>query len=86
MFCRLGISVNVIVIAVGSRFSGTSSSIVNPPTKDDLWRVGKPEGSEITLEYIITSDGTQSPLYNASVSMNLTEIPQKLECDYDGQE
>jgi hypothetical protein len=62
------------------------SSIVNPQTKDDLWRVGKPEGSEMTLEYTITSDGTQSSLYNASVFMNFTEIQEKLECDYDGQE
>jgi hypothetical protein len=77
MFWRLGINVNVIIIAVGSGFSGTSSSIVNPPTKYDLWRVGKPEGSEMTLEYTITSDGTKSSLYNASVSMNFTEIPQK---------
>jgi hypothetical protein len=38
--CYNGISVSAIIIAAGGGFSGTSSSIINPPTEDDFWADG----------------------------------------------
>ena len=55
IFIALGISVSAILIAIGGGFSGSRSSVFNPPTQADLWTVGKTQMNEFDLQYIVTS-------------------------------
>jgi hypothetical protein len=49
IFSALGIGVSVTIIAIGGGFSGSGSSITNPPAAD-LWRIGeKIKGDQVFL-------------------------------------
>ena len=60
IFALLGISVSVIIIAIGGGFSGPSPSIIHPPTTADLWVVGQPISQGTVLNYSLTRIGSHS--------------------------
>jgi hypothetical protein len=64
-----GVSVSVIIIAIGGGFSGPGPSILNPPTAGDLWRVGEGLTSGTQLNYSLTSLGAHTSLLDAKVSL-----------------
>ncbi len=66
-----GISVSVIIIAIGGGFSGPLPSILHPSTAADLWTVGQGIRQGTALNYTLTSVGPRSSLINAMVSMNV---------------
>jgi hypothetical protein len=74
IFSALGISVSVILIALAGGFSGSRSSILNPPTQADLWTVGKTQMNEFALKYILTSSVTDEPKVNATVWLNFSKL------------
>jgi hypothetical protein len=65
----LGVSVSVIIIAIGGGFSGPGPSILNPPTAGDLWHVGEGLTSGTQLNYSLTSLGAHTSLLDAKVSL-----------------
>ena len=65
----LGVSVSVIIIAIGGGFSGPGPSILNPPTAGDLWHVGEGLTSRTQLNYSLTSLGAHTSLLDAKVSL-----------------
>ena len=65
----LGVSVSVIIIAIGGGFSGPGPSILNPPTAGDLWHVGEGLTSGTQLNYSLTSLGARTSLLDAKVSL-----------------
>ena len=56
----LGVSISVIIIAIGGGFSGPSPSFTHPPTAADLWVVGQPVHSGTILNYSLTRIGSHS--------------------------
>jgi hypothetical protein len=55
-----GIMVSVVIIAIGGGFSGPGPSILNPPSKSDLWAVGNNLVNNTELNYSLTTGPTQS--------------------------
>jgi hypothetical protein len=55
-----GIMVSVIIIAIGGGFSGPGPSILNPPSKSDLWAVGNNLVNNTELNYSLATGPTQS--------------------------
>jgi hypothetical protein len=74
IFSALGISVSVILIALAGGFSGSRSSILNPPTQADLWTVGKTQMNEFALKYILTSSVIDEPKVNTTVWLNFSKL------------
>jgi hypothetical protein len=74
VFSALGISVSVILVALAGGFSGSRSSILNPPTQADLWTVGKTPLNNFTLEYVLNSTETDEPKGNATVWLNFSKL------------
>jgi hypothetical protein len=74
IFSALGISVSVVLIALAGGFSGSRSSILNPPTQADLWTVGKTQMNEFALEYMLTSSVTNEPKVNATAWLNFSKL------------
>jgi hypothetical protein len=82
IFALLGISISVIIIAIGGGFS-SGTSIFHPPTTADLWVVGQPIRQGTLLNYSLTrigshsspwsSLGEHSSLINSAVSINFVE-------------
>jgi hypothetical protein len=66
-----GVSVSIIIIAIGGGFSGPLPSILHPSTATDLWTVGQGIRQGTALDYSLTSVGPLSSLINAMVSMNV---------------
>lgn len=56
-----GIMVSVIIIAIGGGFSGPGPSLLNPPSKSDLWEVGNNLTNNTELEYLLTTGPAQFP-------------------------
>lgn len=52
--------VSVIIIAIGGGFSGPGPSILNPPSKSDLWTVGNNLKNNTELNYSLATGPTQS--------------------------
>jgi len=83
IFALLGISISVIIIAIGGGFSSLGPSIIHPPTTADLWTVGQPIRQGTLLNYSLTrigshsspwsSLGEHSSLINSSVSINFVQ-------------
>jgi hypothetical protein len=83
IFALLGISISVIIIAIGGGFSSFGPSIIHPPTTADLWVVGQPIHQGTLLNYSLTrigghsspwsSLGEHSSLINSLVSMNFVQ-------------
>ncbi len=65
IFALLGISISIIIIAIGGGFSGPSPSIIHPPTADDLWIVGQNIHSGTILNYSLTRIGSHSSPWNS---------------------
>jgi hypothetical protein len=74
IFSALGISVSIILIALAGGFSGSRSSILNPPTQADVWTVGKTPFNNFTLKYVLTSSETDEPKGNATVWLNFSKL------------
>src|SRR6266487_2092624 len=68
-----GVSVSVIIIAIGGGFSGPGPSILHPSTTADLWTVGQGIKRGTVLNYSLTSINSGSSLINALVSMNFVQ-------------
>lgn len=66
-----GVSVSLLIIAIGGGFSGPQPSILHPSTAADLWTVGQGIRQGTELNYSLTSSGPRSSLVNALVSMNV---------------
>jgi hypothetical protein len=66
-----GVSVSIIIIAIGGGFSGPLPSILHPSTSADLWTVGQGIRQGTVLNYSLTSEGPHSSLSKAIVSMNV---------------
>ena len=52
--------VSVVIIAIGGGFSGPGPSILNPPSKSDLWAVGNNLVNNTELNYSLATGPTQS--------------------------
>lgn len=74
IFSVLGIGVSIILIALAGGFSGSRSSILNPPTQADLWTVGKTQMNEFSLKYMLTGSETDEPKVNATVWLNFSKL------------
>jgi hypothetical protein len=82
IFALLGISISVIIIAIGGGFS-SGTSIFHPATTADLWVVGQPIRQGTLLNYSLTrigshsspwsSLGEHSSLINSLVSINFVQ-------------
>jgi hypothetical protein len=74
IFGAIGISVSAILIAIGGGFSGSRSSVFNPPTQADLWTVGKTQMNEFDLQYVVTSTVTDGSKLNSTVWLNFSKL------------
>ena len=73
IFSIIGIAVSVIIIAIGGGFSGASTSITDPPTDADLWRIGQKVNDGTELNYSLTILSPVNSLIDAEVSINFSE-------------
>lgn len=73
VFAVVGISVSVGIIAAGGGFSGPGPSFLNPPTEEDIWKVGANIQDGTALEYSLTAVGPSSELDAAQVSMTFQD-------------
>jgi len=69
-----GVSVSIVIIAIGSEFFGPLPSILHPSTSADLWTVGQGIRQGTVLNYSLTSEGPRSSLSNAIVSINVVRM------------
>ena len=51
----LGITVSLVIVAVGGGFSGPVPSLLNPPSSKDLWVVGEGLRNNTLINYTLTS-------------------------------
>lgn len=65
-----GIMVSIVIIAIGGGFSGPGPSILNPPSKLDLWAVGNNLVNNTELNYSLATGPTQS---TENVSMKFVD-------------
>jgi hypothetical protein len=65
-----GIMVSIVIIAIGGGFSGPGPSILNPPSKSDLWAVGNNLVNNTELNYSLATGPTQS---TENVSMKFVD-------------
>jgi hypothetical protein len=82
IFAIFGVSVSVVIIAVGGGFSEPGPSLLNPPTASNLWMVGQTLHLGTIMNYSLTrvgshsspwsSLGGQSSLISSLVSMRFT--------------
>jgi hypothetical protein len=80
----LGVSVSLVIIAIGGGFSAPISSLLHPPTQAELWTVGENISPGTILKYSLTTVGNHSSpwsslvgpnsLINATVTMNFARI------------
>lgn len=70
----LGISVSLVIIAIGGGFSGSAPSLLNPPSSADLWTVGEGvlNGSRMTYALTAASPAGES-LVDSLISMDFME-------------
>jgi hypothetical protein len=70
----IGISVSLVIIAVGGGFSGPVPSLLNPPSSRDLWIVGEGLRNNTLINYILTSTSpTALSLKNSTVSIQFIQ-------------
>jgi hypothetical protein len=62
--------VSIVIIAIGGGFSGPGPSILNPPSKSDLWAVGNNLVNNTELNYSLATGPTQS---TENVSMKFVD-------------
>lgn len=70
----LGISVSLVIIAIGGGFSGPLPSLLNPPSSADLWKVGEGvlNGSSMTYALTAATPAGKS-LVDSLISMDFME-------------
>lgn len=69
-----GISVSLVIIAVGGGFSGPVPSLLSPPSSKDLWIVGEGLRNNTRINYTLTSTNpTRLSLTNSTVSMHFIQ-------------
>ncbi|MFY9965762.1 MAG: hypothetical protein WAK50_08480 [Nitrososphaeraceae archaeon] len=70
----MGISVSLVIIAVGGGFSGPVPSLLSPPSSKDLWIVGEGLRNNTRIIYTLTSTNpTRLSLTNSTVSMHFIQ-------------
>lgn len=70
----LGISVSLIIIAIGGGFSGPAPSLLSPPSPADLWTVGEGAQSGSRMAYILTAASPAGEsLVDSRVFMNFID-------------
>lgn len=70
LFSALGIGVSVGIIAFGGGFAGgDTSSLFKPPTSADIYVIGAQVTDGLSMGYTVDSQGEQSSLANANVSI-----------------
>lgn len=70
----IGISVSLVIIAVGGGFSGPVPSLLSPPSSKDLWIVGEGLRNNTRINYTLTSTNpTRLSLTNSTVSMHFIQ-------------
>lgn len=74
ILAAFGVGVSVAIIAAGGGFSSQGPSILNPPTKEDIWVVGSNIQDGTFLEYSLDSRGPSSSLVSSVVSMRFDEV------------
>jgi hypothetical protein len=65
-----GVMVSIVIIAIGGGFSGPGPSILNPPSKSDLWAVGNNLINNTELDYSLATGPIQS---TENVSMKFVD-------------
>lgn len=66
----LGVSVSLVIIAIGGGFSAPISSFFHPPTQSDLWTVGENIHPGTILKYSLTTIGNHSSPWSSLVGPN----------------
>jgi hypothetical protein len=66
----LGVSVSLVIIAIGGGFSAPISSFLHPPTQADLWSVGENIHPGTILKYSVTTIGNHSSPWSSLVGPN----------------
>ncbi|MGC1134297.1 MAG: hypothetical protein WA941_15830 [Nitrososphaeraceae archaeon] len=70
----MGISVSLVIIAIGGGFSGPVPSLLSPPSSKDLWIVGEGLRNNTRINYTLTSTNpTRLSLTNSTVSMHFIQ-------------
>ena len=70
VLAAFGISVSVVLIAVGGGFSAPISSFLSPPSKADLWTVGENIRQGTELKYSLTALGGHNSPWSSLVGPN----------------
>jgi hypothetical protein len=70
----LGISVSLVIVAIGGGFSGPAPSLFSPPSSKDLWIVGKGLQNNTRINYTLTSTSPSGlSLINSLVTMQFVQ-------------
>jgi hypothetical protein len=69
----LGISVSLIIVAVGGGFGGPAPSLLSPPSSKDLWIVGEGIRNNTRINYTLTAPSSAISLIDSMVSMEFIE-------------
>lgn len=69
----LGISVSLIIVAVGGGFGGPAPSLLNPPSSKDLWIVGEGIRNNTRVNYTLTVPSPPISLIDSMISMEFIE-------------
>jgi hypothetical protein len=70
----LGISVSLVIVAIGGGFSGPAPSLFSPPSSKDLWVVGKGLQNNTRINYTLTSTSPSGlSLINSLVTMQFVQ-------------
>lgn len=69
-----GITVSLVIIAIGGGFSGPAPSLLNPPSSSDLWTVGDGIQNKTNIVYTLTATGPAGEsLVDSMISMDFME-------------
>lgn len=69
----LGISVSLVIVAVGGGFSGPIPSLLNPPSSKDLWIVGEGIRNDTRFNYTLTANSLPLSLIDSVISMQFID-------------
>jgi hypothetical protein len=70
----LGISVSLVIVAIGGGFSGPSPSLFSPPSSKDLWIAGEGLQNNTRMNYKLTSTSLSGlSLIDSIVTLNFIE-------------
>lgn len=83
LFAAFGVGVSVAIIAANGGFSGGGSSLVNPPTEDDIWVVGSNIRDGTVLEYSLDARGPSSVLLSSTVKISFEEVGDSWNVTFD---